>query len=210
MEPNETDKPEVRNLTMAEYIAENDLTEATNRAVYCFGTAKLLEKRRKRLRFWNRINKFIGLFIPVFIGLSFMSAKDLPIIISTIMLIFPYIAFILNASMFVISILALVAEWDAKIENYTDSISNNMQYFNIFKEILDRYYESPKEYSAKLKETTSLDNVQQKQDGRENFSLKEYRFITRVGLYQLHLPCPECNKVPSLEKTKNCENCGVK
>ncbi|MDR2554694.1 MAG: hypothetical protein LBC64_04625 [Fibromonadaceae bacterium] len=181
--------------------------ESERRAVYCFGTMRLLEKKRKTLRFFNKTNKFIGLSIPICLSLSLVSAKDLPII-STIMPIFPYITFILNIYILVISVWALIAEWDAKIENYTDSISNNMQYYKIFKEIAERYNENPTEYAAKFKETILLDDTQRKQDGRGDFSPKDHRFITRQGSHQLQFKCVDCNKIPDIKNPGTCRNCG--
>lgn len=187
---------------------KNDRIEAEDRAVYCFGTAKLFENRRKSLRFFNKINKYIGLFIPLSFGFFFMSLKSSSLM-PTLEPIFLSITTLLNASLLFISLWALVNDWDVRLENYTESISNNRQYFKVFKEISERYDEKPTEYAAKLKEMILLDDMQQKKDDKENFSAKDNRFITRQGLYQLQLECPKCGNIPSIEKPKTCENCGI-
>jgi len=209
------DKPKNGDQIEAEEVVKlemNDRKEATDRAVYCFGTTRLLEKRREKYKLLNKIIKFTGISIPISLGFFATSPKIaalIPTLEPVIMPILLSITAFLNIALLYLSVWALVDEWDAKIEIYTDSISNNMQYFKVFKEIAERYIENPTDYSAKLKEMILLDDVQQKQDGKENFSNKDYRHITRLGLHQLHLPCPNCKKVPSLEKTKTCETCGI-
>jgi len=191
---------------------KNDRMEAEDRAVYCIGTAKLFEERRKKYKLRNKIIKFTGLSIPISLGFFAMSPEIeslIPILKPVIMPILLSITTLLNAALLLLSVWALVDEWDAKVENYTESVSNNRHYFNVFKEISERYDENPTEYAAKYKEMILLDDIQRNKDGKENFSAWDYRFITRHGLFQLHLPCPKCGNIPSLEKSKTCENCGV-
>jgi len=191
---------------------KSDRLEAEERAVYCFGTAKLFEERRKKYKLRNKIIKFTGLSIPISLGFFAMSPEIsslIPILKPIVMPILLSITTLINAAMLILSIWALVDEWDAKVENYTESVSNNRQYFKIFKEISERYDENPTEYAAKFKETILLDDIQQNKDDKENFSAWDDRFITRHGLYQLHLPCPKCGNIPSIKNPKPCENCGI-
>jgi len=184
-----------------------DKKEAEDRAVFCFGTERLFEKRRKKYQLLNKATKFIGLFVPISLGFFAMSSQD-PELTLTLMPIFRYLTTFLNAVILVISVWSMVAEWDAKIENYTESISNNIQYYKAFKEILERYDENPTEYASKLKEMILLDDIQQNKDGKESYSAKDYRFIMRQGLYQLQTTCAKCGEIPDIINPGTCSNCG--
>jgi len=175
--------------------------EAEDREVYCFGTAKLFEKRRKRIAFLNKLPKYIGLFIPLSLGIIVSSDN------SFLMPIFKSIAFILNTIMLVLSLWALIFDWDNRLENFTESISNNRRYYKIFKEIAERYNEDETKYANLYRETILLDDMQQAKDDKENFSAKEDRFIMREGLYQTQRECTVCGRIPD-KNLNNCSCCG--
>jgi mobilome CxxCx(11)CxxC protein len=183
----------------------NDLAEARERAIFCFGTARLFEKRRKSLRFVNKINKYIGLFIPLSLGYFFISSGTES---ESLMPIFIYTTAFFSTAQLLISLWALISDWDIKLENYTESVSNNARYYRIFKEIEERYDEDPAKYSAKLKEIMLLDDAQRDKDDRQNISASEDRFIMRRGLYQFQQKCSICGKIPDIRKPKKCANCG--
>jgi mobilome CxxCx(11)CxxC protein len=188
-----------------------DQIEAEMRAVDCFGTARLLEKKRKTIKFFSKANKFIGLAIPLIFGTLYTLSNDKSLIpkLEPIIPIIQLITAILGLALLIISLLALVNDWDTRIENYTKSIPNNMRYHDTFCEIVERYYEDEKKYAALYRKTKSLDDMQQEKDGIEDFSIKDRQFITKHGLHQLDIKCPECKKVPDITKSGKCGNCGT-
>jgi len=183
-----------------------DQAEAEDRAVYCFGTAKLFEKRRKRIGFLNKLTKYVGLLIPLSFSLFYMSLENSSFIL-TFTPIFKYVALTLNVILLFISSWALIFDWDNRLENFTESISNNRRYFKIFKEIAERYNEDETKYANLYRETILLDDIQQAKDDKENFSAKDDRFIMREGLYQTQRECTICGKIPDIN-LKNCSCCG--
>jgi len=187
---------------------KSDVRNAVDRAVYCFGTAKLFEKRRKKIGFRNKLTKYVGLLIPLSFGLFYMSLENSSLIL-TYTPILKYVALGFNIILLFISSWALIFDWDNRLENFTESISNNRRYYKIFLEIAERYDEDIVKYANLYKETKLLDDAQQEKDEKENLSAEDERFIMREGLCQLHQECPKCKKIPDKGKSVKCSNCGM-
>jgi len=181
---------------------KNDREEAKRRAIFCFGTAKIFGKRRKTIGFFNKLIKYFGLL--VFLSLSLLVSAEDPFLIN----VFKSVTFVFNVILLVFSLWALIFDWDNRLENFSEAISKNMQYFRVFKEIKERYNEDKTKYANLLTETKLLDDLQQEKDYKENFSAKECRFIMREGLYQLQLKCVVCGKIPNIANPEKCDNCG--
>lgn len=187
-------------------LTDNNIVEAGQRALFCFGTAKIVENRMKRLKLANRIIKFLGLFIPLIIGgivLSFGSC-------STLQPMFTPILGALALVQLVLSLWALVANWDQMIIDYSESKTKNLYLCDVLIDIYRNYTDDETKYDSIYKEFILRDTQQRDNDNKNfNFSDKEKRLGMRYGLWLYQWPCAECNKIPNLRKPdKKCSVCG--
>jgi mobilome CxxCx(11)CxxC protein len=182
----------------------NDVQEAWDRALFCYGTAKIVEKRTKTLKFLNKINKFIGLAIPLSIGgvvISFgLNASLLP----TALLILG----ILGIFQLIVSLWSLIDDWENKIENYVNSKSRNLHYSDLFQKIAKESNEDKTKYTNVFIETMLYDKIQREEDNKMNISEKEKRYGLRYALFQFQRCCVGCGKIPNMKKISKCNVCG--
>lgn len=185
---------------------EKDRIEAWDRAVYCFGTAKIFEKRLKQLNILNKGAKFIGLAVPLIIGYFVMTFGKENVLSASWFL---YTAAILGFVQLSISLWALVDNWDDKLQCYAEFASENIHYSDTFENIGKRYGENKVEYARLLREMIALDGKQRKLNSKMNISRKENRYAMRYSLFQFERECVECKTIPIVDKPKRgCSICG--
>jgi len=117
---------------------ENDITEAVNKAVICFGMAKILEKRLMRIDYINKKLTFMGLILPSGVGITsaklgefkelFVTASPMEMAIIIAVITFGIIQMIISAY-------SISHKWNDNLLTYRDSKSENYKnadkYYNI-------------------------------------------------------------------------------
>ena len=178
--------------------------DARDRALHCYGTAKVVEKRLRNLNRIDKIAKFLGLILPLSIG-SFVVTVGTDTALAPKLL---YISGILGAFQLIITLWSLIDNWSGKLEDYMESKIKNMYYTDVFTEIGMRYKEDEAKYANLFNDTKILDNIQQGRDHKINITEKERRFGMRHALFQFRQICAGCKKIPSLGKPIKCDVCG--
>jgi len=186
---------------------KNDRIEAWNRAVCCFGTAKIFEKRLRELDPINKRTQILGFVTPLLFG-CFVMFSDKENILSNHVFLF-FVAIFSFIQLFV-SLWALVDNWNNKLGDYTTSISENMFYAGKFEDIGRRYSEDKDRHEKLLQETILSDDLQRKRDIKMNISAKEIRYGRRYALSRFQRKCAECGEIPIVDSpNKNCSLCKI-
>lgn len=177
--------------------------QAWDAAVNAFGTAKLFERRQRRLRLWLRLLAFVGIAFPVAVGGTVIaygiSAKSLPYVLG--------VGGALGILQLVVSVWALVAQWDARLAHASESVVANHSLAVRFR----AFAENPPQ-SGDLEHEFALlstENEQREQnDYKQDLSDKEIRLAHRAGLRQFQRECVACHQVPLSMTPTKCDVCG--
>jgi mobilome CxxCx(11)CxxC protein len=182
---------------------EDNVTEACFRAIDAYGTAKIFEKRLKKLEFSEKINKLMGFIAPMGVGIAVITVEVNAKLIS----IFTIAAGVICFVQLMISLWALINRRDTTLKQYSDSKSANYYYANKFRDIWKRYDQDEEKYAKLLERFVPLDDEQQKIDQGllGEVSLEEKHFGMREALYQYQHKCKECGKIPDLKHPETCK-----
>ncbi|MFZ3505952.1 mobilome CxxCx(11)CxxC protein [Vibrio harveyi] len=168
---------------------------------HAYGTARLFEARAKKIKDRRTIINFLGIINPILLGcvvVTFgVNASWLPVLF--------IVAGVISAIQLAFSIWAMVARWDEVYDFSVNSIKENTELTNTFKELqktksgdLENLYKSTMEKNQR-RETSDL---------TQSIDAKEKRFANREALRHYQLPCYICNNIPKSEKPTRCDGCG--
>lgn len=183
---------------------QQNLSDLWDRSLNCYGTAYLLQYKMQKITVFNTILKFMGLAIPLVVGgvvLSFGYNQALmPILL--------YVLGILSIIQLIVSLWAIVDNWDRKIEIYSESKLKNLELSDLLKDCALRYNQDKDKYDSVFTELIIKDDIQKRNDNKIYFSEKEKRKGLRAGLFQFQRECVSCKKIPKSLRASNCETCG--
>ncbi len=173
-------------------------------ALYSYGTAWLFERKSRSLKRRLRILAFLGVAGPVAIGgivLSFGTNPDfLPVLLS--------VASVLGVFQLLISIWALVANWDEAYAHSIESMNENYRLSDRYRELAS----NPPAEVSELERRVELVRVDDRRisdlDRKQGVSEKEKRRGMRAALRQFQRRCAGCGKVPSSMESSDCDVCG--
>ncbi len=184
---------------------KNDRIEAWNRAVLCFGTARIFEEREKCIILFNKFTKITELIVPLITGSAAITfGINFSLMPKYVLIATGGIAIM----QLIFSLWALIFSFEDKLKHYSDSVSNNTSYSEKFEEIGRRYDEDINEYEKTFEKMILLDNRQREIDGRMGITNKEKRFGMSEALSRFNRYCSMCGKKPDIDNSKKCKNCG--
>jgi len=161
----------------------------------------VFEKRAASYRWWARVPAFLGVAVPVVVGgmvLSFgTSQPNLPRIL--------VVAGVLGLVQLVMSVWALVAQWESSLAYALESASENHRFATEF-EKLAKY--PTHDLRARFDLLDSTYQARTLADVRQVVSPEEKRFGLRSGLHRFQRPCVECKVIPNPKKASGCSVCG--
>lgn len=176
--------------------------ECWRKRFYSFGTTKIFEKRVLSLGKKRRIITFLGIALPLFIGL-YVGAYSLESeILKSIILPFVGMLTIVQA---VVSAWSLVARWD---ETYTYAINAIKDNTRLTSESEKLATASEEEIRREIEGLRFRYSHQEAQDTVQEITKEEKRFAQRSALFQYRSECPTCRKVPESMTPSNCDSCG--
>lgn len=188
--------------------ADAKRSECWNNALRAFGTAYILERRAGRIRTKRRVIAFLGLVVPVLVGIiATKVSKNSPVpewLITS--------ASAASAAQAVVSIWSLIARWE-------DTLSDCIRGANKNYDLQVRWEGLPPEGDAKVEaEYPTLlkaASEQRESDIRQLISSREKTIGMRAALHHSQRECARCNKTPSSETipffeliARRCKVCG--
>lgn len=179
-------------------------SQCWNEAIKTYGTSHIFKQRARRFRIKLQVLSFIGLGVPLAVGiivLSFGTEPDaLPLVLT--------VAAILGGIQAVVSLWSLVSGWNEAHAYARVSVGANDALSNAFKTLAQNPPASYDELKARFdllqvesQNRTQLDLDQGVQD-------PEQRMGMRAGLRQFERRCSGCGKVPTSMESTDCGVCG--
>jgi len=174
------------------------------KAVDCYGTASIFEKRVRKLKHKIRLLRFIGILVPLLVGgvvISFGSDyKHLEIII--------YFAGFIGLLQLGLNLWSLVDRWDDNYAYYLKSMAINNDLSRDYESIAHEPPSDFKDFKWKHETLDAKDRIISETDNHHNIGEREKRYGMRVALRQFKRPCGGCGKVPQSLKPTKCPVCG--
>jgi mobilome CxxCx(11)CxxC protein len=181
-------------------VEDSLLNKARGYEFYCFGTARIFERRAQKLKFRRTWITFLGIVTPVVVGgvvLSFGENKD-------VLTYFLWAAGGVGLVQLVLSTWSIVARWDERYEYSVDSLKSNTDLYNRWKSFADEN-NNDSELFRDLKKEYERQEVK---DIGQIISDKEKRFANRQSLLYYKEKCHICNNIPTSTKPPKCDGCG--
>jgi mobilome CxxCx(11)CxxC protein len=178
--------------------------ECHKRARDACGTAEILETRATTAKRRLQMLTFIGLAVPLFIGLLVIAYGFSSSVRDTLIGIGSGVLVLQGA----ISLWALVAKWDNSCADSTRSAMANRRLFQAFERLLIDTPSDEVEFRRQVDLLVAEDNAVRDADyARGEWSEAERRLGARAAYFRLNKPCPKCGDVP---RTLTCDSdCGV-
>ena len=178
--------------------------ESWKRAIECFGTGAIFQRRARSLRHRIRILVFLALGGPLLLGatvLAFGTKGRSSVLLS---ILIPATA-IVGIAQICASLWALVARWDDSLVEASQSVAENVRLSTDFR---DLGVNPPSDLESKFAILAAQYAIRSERDLGQDVSDKERRRGLRMALRQFHRPCVACGLVPLSEKASDCEVCG--
>lgn len=164
-----------------------------------YGTARIFEKRLQNLLLRMKVLNFVGLAIPLLIGLVFLGFGEINVYLKTI-------AVFLGIIQVVVFLWSIISKWDDKYQYAISALKRQEELHTDFK-LITKETSTPQIYIERLLEKENRFNSE---DITQNITEKEKRYAMRRTLYNFQLSCVVCGIQPTSIKplkTDNCDNC---
>lgn len=175
-----------------------------NKAYDCDAMKYIFEKRAKRLKGYATTLKAFGIIVPSLIGSVALSYQ----------LESPFLQFLVSVAVpcmiiqFIISLWALVAEWDNELSYSYEAIQSYSPLFAKYKNIADY---PPEEYITFKSAVDVIDlesSFREQQDTSHNVKEWEKRMGMRYSLREHKCSCYGCKVIPLSMESTACDVCG--
>jgi len=171
----------------------------SDKRFYSFGTAKIFERRARRLELKRNWITYLGIVVPLLVGGSALAfgTKALPYVLVP--------ASLLGLVQLSLSAWSLVAKWDAHHSYALSAAQAQTRLFNSWDALAKR---PPPSIEQAVEELDKEDQRQEQSDLLQNISDREKRFAMRAALYHFGNTCQRCNRKPDSMKPGDCDTCG--
>lgn len=176
--------------------------ECADNRFYSFGTSKLFERRAKIYRRYLNLITFLGLAVPLVIGITVLSFSGESKVFKNIMI---PTAGMLTTCQLIVSLWALVSRWNEKNDYAVSAIKSNTRLETEFNRLCNSEEEVINNEISNLR--NEYDRVKQ-EDTAHGVSEKEMRWGMRKALIHYKLKCPTCNLKPTSMVPLSCDTCG--
>lgn len=164
-----------------------------------FGTARIFEKRVKNYALLIKLLNFLGLAIPILIGLIYLAIGSVDDVVKSW-------AIFLGAVQILVFLWSIIDKWDDK---HQYSILALQRQDELFTELSD-LDQQDKNFQTLFDRLLEKERRYKQDDISKSISNKEIRYGTRKSLYRFQVTCQMCNEIPQTEKPakgKKCDNC---
>lgn len=179
-------------------------TECWDRAVDCYGTAKIFLDRASRYRRNLDAISYLGIAVPALVGGNVLAygtgATWLPIIF--------IVAGLLGLMQLLLSIASVVRAWPTGLEYAHESAGANLSLSDEFRRLGSKAIDPPIDLEARANELIVKDEARRQQDVKRGVTDKELRKGHRYGLRYFQRKCVACSAVPQDMSSTECNVCG--
>lgn len=164
-----------------------------------FGTARIFEKRVKKYALLIKLLNFLGLAIPITIGLIFLAIGSVDNFVKGC-------ALLLGAAQALAFLWSIIDKWDDKHQYSIEALRRQDKLFTELND-LDQ---QDKNFQTLFDKLLEREKRYKQDDISKSISNKEIRYGTRKSLYRFQVLCQMCNETPQTEKPpkgKKCDNC---
>lgn len=173
-------------------------------AVNCFGTGYIFEKRARQYRLKIKILQFLGIAVPASVGVLVVSfGKEFKYLNWVLV-----VASIVALFQFVISIWALVSNWQETYTYSLNSSAENNKLSNRFSGLAKNPPQDFQEFNLTFNILKTENEYRKKDDNKQGIIDKEKRMGMCAGLRQFRRECSTCHKVPESMEPSGCDTCG--
>lgn len=180
--------------------------ESFKRARDAWATAEILEGRANRAKRQLQVLTFVGLAVPLLIGLLTIAyhlsagVQDAEIWVGSGLLVVQAM----------VALWSLTAKWDDRYSESMRSSVANRRLFQSFDRLLRDRPAAEAEFRRQLEILIAQDDTLRDADhNRGGMSEAERRFGLRTALFRLQAPCAGCATVPpSIVPSNSCGVCG--
>ncbi|MGE5525922.1 MAG: mobilome CxxCx(11)CxxC protein [Rhodospirillaceae bacterium] len=177
------------------------LAKCREKEFHAYGTGRIFEKRAAKYRFWRTLITYLGIVVPLLIGVTALSFSIDPQIFKRLL----FVASLILVGQLSVSTWSVVARWDEKYEQAVTSLRANAVLFNEWKQTADL---RPDRIEEKVARLLQEDSRQESTDLAQGISDKERRYANREALFYYKKPCQLCGQVPLSRKASECDMCG--
>ncbi|MCC5888895.1 MAG: hypothetical protein JJT88_20850 [Gammaproteobacteria bacterium] len=185
-------------------IQDGERHSANNSALNCFGTGYLFEKRIVPLRFAIKSLSFLSLAGPLSIGALVLAVGTTGSIIFFALAA----ASTLSSVQVIVSLWALVANWQNNLSYYIESKSDNYRLADKFNGLANNVNLSDSKWRHQKDVLETMSEMRKDLDLRFDISDEEKRMGMRAALRRYQRPCVACSQVPVSLDSHNCDVCG--
>lgn len=175
--------------------------ECADNRFHSFGTAKLFERRAKMYRRNLNLITFLGLAVPLVIGITVLSFSGESEIFKVIMI---PTAGVLTIFQLIFSLWALVSRWDEKNDYAISAIKSNTRLEAEF----NRLCNSEEVIDNEISNLRNEYNRIKQEDTAHGVSEKEMRWAMRKALIYYKSSCATCSQKPISMEPSKCDTCG--
>lgn len=186
--------------------SENEILrkQCWDKSFHAHATSNMFIRIAKRFRMGIQIITYLGVIVPVIVGVVFISFSPSNLIGKVVITV----ASISLACQLVISIWSIIAKWDDKYSYALESIAANNRISLNFKTIAENPPSDMLIFQTKYELLKIEDDIRNDLDSKQLVSEKDKRYGHRAALRQFNNTCRGCNEIPySLEPT-NRDVCG--
>jgi mobilome CxxCx(11)CxxC protein len=175
------------------------LRHCGDKKFYAYGTARIFERRARRLELGRNWITYLGVAVPAVVGGGYLAfGKDFPAILIVA-------AGILGVLQLALSLWSLVAKWDDRYAYAQRAMQVHTYLFNAWDALVKR---PPADFEVRVQHLDDEDQRQEQSDLTQNISDKEKRFAMRATLYHYGNKCARCGRQPASMTPSNCDTCG--
>lgn len=189
---------------MADQTTDALRTQCWNSALEAFGTAFIFEQRAQSLRNRLRLLQFVGLAVPLLVGLIVLGFGTNTDYLPRVLLA----AGVLGVVQGGYSLWALTQRWEDGLAYAQESASGNHRISREYKKLAQAFPGAGPERDLRLGILAAEDSQRTEQDYAQAITEPERRMGMRAALRQFQRQCAVCKSVPTSMTPTKCDVCG--
>jgi len=175
-----------------------------DKAVHAHGTGYIFEERARALGKKIRLLAFLGIAVPASIG-GIVLAFGTDFECKSIVLV---LAGIIGIVQLIVSVWALVADWQDAYAYAHESLSANHRLAENFESLASNPPSDISEVEVNFRALMAEDKVLNQRDYRQEITPEEKREGMRAALRKFQRECASCGKVSESMSPSDCDVCG--
>jgi mobilome CxxCx(11)CxxC protein len=171
--------------------------------VHCLGTAAVFEYRANVLRRRIRFLAFVGLALPLVVGVAYVSFGE-----TWVTKALTGVAVLLGAIQIVLSLWSLAFRWDDDFAYFAEAHSANRRLAERLRDLARNQSLSATRFQDTFDALDSDNKHRSTLDEKYEVTDNEKRMGMRKALFLLQKECAVCKQIPTTMSASNCDVCG--